>query len=275
MKKILTNLFTALGFQIRLNRVYKGQAALSNRLNKYLNMGLPYEEKAFAAMQKVKFNTMLPYEPLATLFAQVAWVEENKLPGCFVECGVWKGGASGMMALANLEFGPTRRHLHLFDAFGDICQPDEEKDEQKLVQEVKVLTGKQQFAEKPEALTGIYNQFGGAGTIEINKKLLEQEIDYPSSYLHYHQGWFQDTVPADANQLGEIAILRLDGDWYESTKVCMEALYPKVVNGGLVIIDDYGYNSGCRQAVHEVLGEHNHHPYINYVNDTCRYFFKP
>lgn len=252
-----------------------GKDILSDRLSVFLNLGFPHEKEAFDAIQIVKYNTMLPYEPIVSLYSQVAWIEESGIQGSFVECGVWKGGASGMMALANLKFSNTRRQIHLFDAFDDICQPKEGLDEQGLINEVVQLSGELPTSDKLEPLKGIYDQFGGAGSLEINKELMEDKISYPKEFVHYHKGWFQDTVPADHSQLGEIAILRLDGDWYESTKVCMDHLYPLVVKGGLVIIDDYGYNEGCRRAVHEVLAQHDHHPYINYVNQTCRYFFKP
>jgi hypothetical protein len=69
----------------------------------------------------------------------------------------------------------------------------------------------------------------------------------------FHEGWFQDTVPAAARSIPSLAILRVDGDWYESTKVCLDGLYDTVVEGGFVIIDDYGCFVGCRQAVDEFM----------------------
>lgn len=248
--------------------------ALKTRLSKHLHKGYVYEDDAFAAMQVVSSNTMLTYEPLVTLYEQVIYCEQNNLEGDFVECGTWKGGAIGMMALANLKFGKHRRHLHLFDAFEEICQPDENFDDKALVSEVKKLTGTKAFEEKLAPLKGIYNQFGGPGTLEINKKLLEETIQYPKELLHYHVGWFQDTIPADAAAIEKIAVLRLDGDWYASTKVCLDHLYDKVVFGGVVIIDDYGYNTGCKKAVDDFLQAKNCHPVLNYVNDSCRYFLK-
>ena len=65
------------------------------------------------------------------------------------------------------------------------------------------------------------------------------------------KGWFSDTVPHHPNQ--PIALLRLDGDWYDSTMVCLQNLYPKVVTGGIIIIDDYYSWDGCSKAVHDYL----------------------
>ena len=238
-------------------------------------MGYAYEDEAFEAMQVVSSNTMLPYEPLVTLFEQVVYCDKNNIEGDFVECGTWKGGATGMMALATLKYGSARRHLHLFDAFQEICQPDEEHDDKEIVDEVKKLVKTKHFEEDLKPLTGVYDQFGGPGTLTENKKLLEQVIGYPADHLHYHVGWFQDTVPSDAGSIPKIAILRLDGDWYQSTKVCLDHLYDKVVKNGIVIIDDYGYNTGCKKAVDEFLAGKGTYPILNYVNNTCRYFIKP
>jgi O-methyltransferase len=248
---------------------------LRTRLSRNLKTGYAYEDEAFEAMQIVSSNTMLPYEPLVTLFEQVVYCDKNNIEGDFVECGVWKGGATGMMALATLKYGTSRRHLHLFDAFQEICQPDEEHDDKEIVDEVKKLVRTKQFDEDLKPLTGVYDQFGGPGTLSENKKLLEQVIGYPAGHLHYHVGWFQDTVPADAPGISKIAILRLDGDWYQSTKVCLDHLYDKVVTNGIVIIDDYGYNTGCKKAVDEFLAAKKAFPILNYINNTCRYFIKP
>lgn len=247
---------------------------LKARLSKKMDLGYVYEDEAFEAMQVVSSNTMLTYEPLVTLFEQVIYCEKNNIAGDFVECGTWKGGATGMMALANLKHGHARRHLHLFDAFEEICQPDEEHDDKEIVDEVKKLGKIKQFGSELKPVTGVYDQFGGPGTLTENKKLLETTIGYPSTCLHYHVGWFQDTVPADAGAIDKIAILRLDGDWYQSTKVCLDHLYDKVVPNGIIIIDDYGYNSGCKKAVDEFLEMKKAYPVINYISSSCRYFIK-
>src|SRR5206468_5440405 len=67
------------------------------------------------------------------------------------------------------------------------------------------------------------------------------------------KGWFESTVPRASGEIGPIAVLRLDGDWYESTKVCLENLYELISPGGIVILDDYDYWQGCRAAADEFL----------------------
>lgn len=278
MKKLITGMLANLGYEVRKlpygNK--KGAALLESRLSVKLNLGLEFEDQAFEAMQVVKKNTMLTYEPLVSLYENVVYCERNQIPGAFVECGTWKGGATGMMAIANLQHGAQRRALHLFDSFEEICQADETHDDAAIVKETLELSKVKASGKEPlTALKGIYDEWGGPGALEINKALLENTIGYPADQLHYHKGWFQDTVPADAGSIGPIAILRLDGDWYESTKVCLEHLYPLVSPKGIVIIDDYGYNIGCRKAVHEYFDQQGIHPLLTYVNHTCRYFIKP
>jgi O-methyltransferase len=103
--------------------------------------------------------------------------------------------------------------------------------------------------------------------------LFSEIIGYPSARVHYVKGWFQETVAREATHIPEIAILRLDGDWYESTRVCLEAFYPLLSKGGICIIDDYGYNSGCKKAVDEYLRSINSHPLMARVG-YLRYWIK-
>lgn len=105
---------------------------------------------------------------------------------------------------------------------------------------------------------------------KLNRKL----IGYPPDKVFYHKGWFQNTVPADKQNIKSIAILRLDGDWYDSTKVCIENLYDKVVPGGFVIFDDYGLYEGCKKAVDEFFESRKESHFLNYTTRACRYFRK-
>src|SRR5262249_61300972 len=76
-----------------------------------------------------------------------------------------------------------------------------------------------------------------------------------AGYTEIVKGWFEETLPAFRSRLGPIAILRIDGDWYASVRCCLDNLFDQVVEGGLVIIDDYYAYEGCRLAVHEFFGE--------------------
>ncbi len=207
-------------------------------------------------ISRIRANTMLTHPRLVSLHNQVRECETRNIPGAFVECGTWKGGAVGLMALANLRFGATRRMLHLFDSFVGIPEPDAKVDGALAITQVQSVQGG--VAGRLVAVEGLYEKFAGSvGTLQDNQLLLENDISYPSKFIRYHQGWFQDTVAKSALTIGPIAILRLDGDWYASTKVCLEHLYPNVVRGGFVILDDYGTYDGCRKAVDEFRQDHN------------------
>lgn len=241
------------------------------------DMGLGYdlESEANEGIRIVRKNTMMPYVNLLTLYEQAVYCETNNIEGDFVECGVWKGGATGLMAFANLTKGKKRRDIHLFDAFTEICAPDAEVDGDRAVNEIKHAMGNQaKVAGELQPMTGLYDRFGGPGSLDDNKKLLEQDLKYPKDKIHYHVGWFQDTMPEASKQINKIAILRLDGDWYASTKICLDYLYDKVVDGGFIIIDDYGAYDGCKKAVDEFLANRKINVFINYSSESCRYWIK-
>ena len=82
-------------------------------------------------------------------------------------------------------------------------------------------------------------------------------------------------MPKDAPGIPQIAILRLDGDWYASTMICLEYLYDRVVSGGFVIIDDYGCYDGCRKAVDEFRKARGIVAFLHHVDSDCRYWVKP
>ena len=207
-----------------------------------------------------------------SLFEQARYCELAGIAGDFVECGVWKGGAIGLMALANLRHGKTRRKIRLFDSFKGICEPDE------FVDGVRAVSEAREFAKHGEAkgrlvpLEGFYDSFGGVGTLEDCRALLEEKLGYPADYVYYHKGWFQDVLPLVNQEIGPIAILRIDGDWYSSTKTCLDYLLNKVVSGGFVIVDDYGAYDGCRKAVDECLARDTNRPFLHRVTGEIRYW---
>ena len=234
------------------------------------------ENEAKSAIKIVDKYTMITYPRLVSLYGLAKYCEINRLEGSFVECGVWKGGAMGLMAIVNMEHGVKRRKLHLFDVFDDICEPDDKLDGQQAIDDIKKYGGPNAGTNgKLKSIKGGYDAFGGHGTIEGNKILLETIIGYNREYIKYHKGWFQDTLPDDVHKIDKIALLRLDGDWYSSTKICLDYLYDKVINGGIVIVDDYGHSEGCKKAVDQFLTENNIQVYLNHDDYSCRYWIKP
>jgi O-methyltransferase len=222
------------------------------------------EDLAREALKVVDEYTMTSYERMVTLWQQVRYLDRAGIDGGLVECGTWRGGAMGMMALAHLASGPPSRLLHLFDSFEGLPEPDEAKDRAMAVEYASGQAG------------GALQSIGRCvGPLEDNQRLLHEVIGYPVALTKYHVGWFQDTVPAAASEMGAIALLRLDGDWYESTKVCLESLSPQVSSGGIVVIDDYGKWPGCRQAVDEFMARLSRPVFLSHIDASGRYYVVP
>jgi len=106
------------------------------------------------------------------------------------------------------------------------------------------------------------------------RELFDRKLGIVDVAVHFHKGWFKETIPQQKEKIGKIALLRLDGDWYESTQICLEQLYDNVVSGGFVVLDDYGYWDGCRKAVDEFFAQRNIHPQLQKIDMFGYYFMK-
>jgi len=222
------------------------------------------EDAARRALEIVDDFTMTSYERMITLWQQVRYLDRARIPGALVECGTWRGGACGMMALAHIASGTPWREIHLFDSFEGLPEPDACKD-----------TGLGSKYAQVRA-TGALKSIGIAvGSLEDNQHLMHELIGYPRELTFYHVGWFQDTVPIASKDIGQIALLRLDGDWYESTRICLEGLCIHVSSGGIIVIDDYGHFAGCRKAVDEFLNKMKRPLFLNHIDGTGRYLIVP
>lgn len=176
---------------------------------------------------------------------------DDHVPGTFVECGVGAGCHPAVMAAVLAERGDTVRSVHLFDSFEGIPIAGPEDAEQP---------GDPASMRRDGALESSGVSASSAPSVRAN--LVSWGVSLERCV--FHAGWFQDTVARAAETLGPIALLRLDGDLYESTRVCLDALYPLVVPGGVVVIDDYAL-VGCRKAVDRCLASREEHPQIQAI----------
>jgi len=199
--------------------------------------GLPDLARA-SALFRIKRYTMTQPGRCRQLWDQCQQVQERHVPGCFVECGVWRGGSAGLMGLAIRHAGQNRA-LHLFDSFEGLPEPGEIDGQNAADYSGGKASGKLASIGKCQA-----------GLEEVEDFLFGQ-LHLPKAQVHMHVGWFQQTIPVAARQLETIALLRLDGDWYESTKICLEHLYPKIAAGGIIVLDDYHMWAGCKIATDE------------------------
>ena len=226
---------------------------------------------ALLAIARVLPNTMLTMPRLFDLFDAVKRINREGLKGNLVECGAWNGGAVGLMALANRHFPGPKRKFHLFDSFEGVPQPTE-KDGYVYSEFISTTKGRAAVANSNGCPSAIGACVGNSQqTVE---RFLIGRLGMRRDEVEFHVGWFQDTVPAAKRTIGDIALLRLDGDWYESTWVCISNLFDNVVSGGFVIVDDYGPWEGCRKAIDEFLAARWIVPNLTHSDDACVYFRK-
>jgi O-methyltransferase len=202
--------------------------------------------KELLTVFRVLPNTMLSMGRLFDAYEAVIAINRDRVPGDVVECGVWNGGCVGLMALANTQDPSLKRRFHLFDSFEGLPQPSSND-----VDVISAFTEQNPaLALRDEAQSQLIPIGACVGLSQHRvERFLTDGLGIDKDDLIFHVGWFQDTVPRAAQDIQEIALLRLDGDWYESTKVCLESLFPRVATNGYIIIDDYGTFSGCKKAV--------------------------
>lgn len=232
----------------------------------HLIRGYDDEEFIKEAIQNVRGYTMCSYDALISLAAIVRYLEKRNIEGDFIETGTWAGGSAALMAISSLQWGSGQRHFHLFDSFEGLPQPRKDKD----------------FSEWMERDWGVKEKdcegrLVPTGALVANQLTAEEAMfsvaKYPRHLVTFHAGWFQNTVPAAAQSVGPIALLRLDGDLYESTLICLRNLYPLVIKGGFVIIDDWGLK-GCRLACEQYFNDIGINPFVHFVDGCNRYIRK-
>jgi hypothetical protein len=193
----------------------------------------------------------------------IDYMAVRRLPGAIVETGVFTGGASAYALRSLKRHGIIDRAYWGFDSFEGMPKPTAHDG-----QHAKDWLGTDDASGKLTGCDVNHSDYAATQNYLFS-------TGYPTEHIHLVKGWFQDTLPVTRAQIGPIAILRLDGDFYESTKVALECLFDSVVSGGVVIVDDYGSFEGCRKAVDEFLRARNISPFVHYVENGVRFFVKP
>jgi len=194
-------------------------AALTNRRNPY---------------------TMTSPERVYCLIEAVRYVTRCGIQGAIVECGVARGGSMMAVASTLVRENASDRDLYLYDTFEGMPRPTEHD---------KKWNGEPAAKKFARVARGNGSDWCRASIEEVMRNM--QTTGYPANLCHYVKGSVEQTVPAVMP--ARIAILRLDTDWYESTRHELHHLYPRVTSGGVLIIDDYGEWQGARRAVDEWL----------------------
>ena len=203
--------------------------------------------------------TLTSVERLYALYKAVEYLARHQIPGGFVECGVWKGGSVMMMALALQKFGDTTRRIHCFDTFEGMTAPTE-FDVHRDTKECASTA----LARSERREDNVVWAFAPLETVRQNMA----STGYAADLVSYHRGMVEETVPGSAP--GQIALLRLDTDWYKSTKHELIHLYPRIVRGGIIIVDDYGEWQGARKAVDEFLDATKPKLFLSRIDQTGR-----
>ena len=197
-----------------------------------------------AVIEEVWPYTRLSPERLHAFMEATRYVAHHRIPGAIVECGVWKGGAVMASIRALQSLGATDREYYLYDTFEGMTEPEEVDRRSDGVAASKLLR------ETRNDDTGSY--WCRAEVDEVRGNVLG--TGYDAGRIRFVKGRVEDTLPGTIPE--QVAILRLDTDFYASTKHELEHLFPRLVRGGVLIIDDYGFWEGARKAVDEYLAAH-------------------
>ncbi len=193
--------------------------------------------------------TMLSVERLYALYKATEYISKSNLPGDVVECGTWKGGSAMMIALSLLRHNYLKK-IYLYDTFAGMSKPTK-KD---ISLSGKIAIDKWKKLGDKTVNTWCYSPLD-----EVKHNLYS--TGYPRNYLCFVKGKVEQTIPKVCPN--KIAILHLDTDWYSSTYHELIHLFPKVVKGGVLIIDDYGHWRGAREAVDKYFSEKKMNLFLN------------
>jgi len=191
-------------------------------------------------------HSMIGHKRMLQLQRAAEWVIDRGVPGDFIETGVWRGGASIMLRAILKAWDVTDRRVWVADSFAGLPRPDPERypaDRDDILHSYPAL------AVSIEAVRANFARYD----------LLDEQVVFL-------KGWFRDTLPTAP--IEKLAILRLDGDLYESTMDALSALYDKVSPGGFVIVDDYGAFPNCRAAVADFRGKRGIEDRIHDIDGT-------
>lgn len=216
----------------------------------------------FAAIyQRCRKYTQTSVHRMHALYEAVLYIERAAVPGDIVECGVWKGGSSMLAASTLLRTNSRERSLWLYDTYEGMSAPtDRDRDRNgALASDMMASSGKD----------GDIWCYASLETVRRNMAT----VGYPETKLQFVRGKVEDTIPGILPK--QIALLRLDTDFFESTYHEFTHLYPLLAPRGVLIVDDYGHWQGAREATDRYFQECAQPILLNRIDDTGRIGIKP
>ena len=252
MKKALLSLINKSGYTL-----IKSSLLESHIPNDIKDM----DEDFFKIYEKCKEFTMTPISRMYALYKATRYILDNNIPGDFVECGVWRGGSMMLTALTLIELKDTSRKIYLYDTFEGMSKPTE--------RDISVFGDNAQEG-WVKAQKGEINEWCFASIEDVRANIAS--TGYPKENMIFVKGKVEETIPGTIPN--SISILRIDTDWYESTKHGLSNMYPKLSLNGILILDDYGFWKGAREAVDEYFNKQNFHPMFSRIDRGCRLIVK-
>ncbi len=249
LKKIVHNTLSTFGFEIR--RTSKG---ITDR-----QMPIEFSDSEREIFQHIMSNnlTMVSRERLWTTIMACKYVVDRNIEGDFVECGVWRGG-NALAAAEIFKLYKSKRDVWLFDTFKGMTEPTDA--------DVEASNGQAARTQYETDQKDTHNEWCYASIDDVRQNFASRGI---TSNIHFVQGDVCQTLN-NPPLPDKISVLRLDTDWYESTKEELEVLYPKLTIGGCLIIDDYGHWSGSKKATDEYFKKNRNRPFLQYTDYTGR-----
>jgi O-methyltransferase len=218
--------------------------------------------------------TATSLESLIATMRATQYIVDANIPGALVECGVFRGGQVALMLRVLVQNGITDRDVYAFDTFKGMPEPGKED----VVVQVTVSPESPRPGTPASEIWKTLRNADGSGSDWVNAPLskvraLLETTGYPLDRVHFVEGLVEDTLPSHAPT--SVALMRLDTDFYRSTKHELMCLYPRLSAGGIMFIDDYGAFTGSRQATDEYLRENGHILHLVRVDPTVRMALKP
>ena len=272
-KKILKKIILLFGYEFTFIKkenigTYSFKFIKSSMKNKKTNNIFPVEidsiEREIINYVIDKKYTMTSVSRLISVLKSCKYIVENDIPGDFVELGVWRGG-NGILAKKIFNMLGSNKKVWMYDTFTGMTEPSsfdvDSRSKDPAIDKYNMLQRES------------HNDWCFASIEEVKLNCIESGLDIDS--FRFIKGDVLQTLKDKSNLPKEISLLRLDTDWYESTKLELELLYPLLSNAGILIIDDYGDWEGAKKAVDEYFVTFKPKPYLHVVDNTCRLVIKP
>jgi O-methyltransferase len=241
------------------NRIRRLVRRVGFDVSRYPSVPPDLSPEVVATFHAVRPYTMSGSERVDALVRSVHWILDRRVPGDVVECGVWRGGSMMAVARTLLERGNCDRELYLFDTFAGM--PEAGIDDHYLDGRPADSVLREELGPKASMA-----DWCNSSIDEVRRNMAL--TGYPDDRIHFVKGMVEDTIPEQAPK--QIALLRLDTDWYASTRHELEHLFPRLPPGGIVIIDDYGTWGGSQKAVDEHLATLRQPLMLHRVDSTAR-----